>query len=109
MIALCLILIAVLWFAPFPLTGPTGQVSFHLHPAYIKGELLSGNLNFHVKQGELVPKDSKVLIEFGEQSAEFDLSELVNNEVIEGDFYAENTDISGSGRLWSYGGEDYLS
>ncbi|MEK6854988.1 MAG: hypothetical protein AABX73_02085, partial [Nanoarchaeota archaeon] len=78
-------------------SSPTGRVSFELGIVYKPGEKLDGDLRFRIKEGELVPKDSKVFISYGNQSKELELSELVRDKTISGTFYAENSDINGEG------------
>ena len=77
--------------------SPTGNVAFEVDFIYKPGEQLDGLMKFRIKEGELVPKDSIVTVNYGAQSKTFALSELVNDPSISGDFYAEGKSLSGSG------------
>jgi len=78
-------------------TNVTGRVSLEFETAYKQGEPLDGKISFNIKEGELVPANSDVLIEYDGQTRSFKLSELVNDISVSGEFYTENTVISGSG------------
>src|SRR3989344_8248893 len=75
----------------------TGRVSFDVALKYNPDEKILGDLKFNIKEGELVPKDSLVLIDYGKQSKSFFLSELVPDNPTEGNFYAEGTSLTGGG------------
>ena len=75
----------------------TGRVSFDVALKYNPGEKILGELKFNIKEGELVPRDSVVFIDYMGQSKSFLLSELVRDKPIEGNFYAEGTSLTGRG------------
>jgi hypothetical protein len=76
----------------------TGKVALDIKSKYVAGEEVEGNLEFSLKEGELIPADSRLIIELGDEVQEFFLSELVDFELVEGEFYAENTNVSGNGK-----------
>lgn len=83
----------------------TGRVSLDVKSDYKAGEQLSGKLRLNIKEGELIPKDSKVLVSLGDIAKEFSLSELVDMGVVSGEFFLENFDISGNGEGYGVAGE----
>ena len=88
--------------------GPSGKVSLDIKSKYVPGETIEGNLKFSLKTGELIPGNSKVIIKIGNESKEFILSNLVDRDLVEGDFYAENVNISGSGAGYGLVGSEKI-
>ena len=84
---------------------PTGRVTLEIEKEYKPGEAITGNLNYILKSGELVPSDSVIVISLGGQKKEFTLKELVSQEIVSGDFYAEGVSLSGSGEGFGLIGE----
>ena len=77
--------------------GLTGKVSLDIKSEYVEGESLEGNLKFSLKEGELIPLDSKIVLELGGNVQEYFLSELITLDAVDGFFYAEDTTLSGEG------------
>jgi len=75
----------------------TGKISSEIQTSYAVGELLNGNLKFNLKEGELVPADSKVIVNFGSSTKEYFLSELVDDETIPGYYFIEDLSLLGEG------------
>ena len=75
----------------------TGKVTADIKTKYQEGELLKGTLNFNLKQGELIPADSKVVVAFGNATREYFLSELVDADIISGTLFAEGVGDLGEG------------
>ncbi|MEK6846615.1 MAG: hypothetical protein AABY16_00440, partial [Nanoarchaeota archaeon] len=75
----------------------TGNVALDIKTNYEVGEAIEGTLTFTLKEGELIPINSKVLLTYGRYSKEVLLSSLVSEETFSGDFYAEGVSISGRG------------
>ena len=75
----------------------TGNVAFDLKANYQVGEIIDGTLTFVLKEGELIPVDSKVLLTYGDLSKEILLSSLVSENSVSGIFYAEGVSFSESG------------
>ena len=91
-----LTLVSLLFFGLF--FGPlTGTVSFDIQADYQSGENLEGTLQFNIKEGELLPEDSKIVVSLGDQSKEFVLSDLVSSGSATGEFFVEGSALSGSG------------
>ncbi|MBM3247542.1 hypothetical protein FJZ17_03330, partial [Candidatus Pacearchaeota archaeon] len=91
-----LLIIAVFAFF-FNAISPTGLVIMEIKPQYELGEPILGLINFNFKSGELIPADSKITVSLGSQRKELALSDLIEGNLIEGDYYAEQNPIEGSG------------
>jgi hypothetical protein len=75
----------------------SGQATLDLNANYKPGETLKGKLDLSLKEGELIPANSKLVIENNENVKEFKLKEVVSRELSEGDFYIQGESIPGSG------------
>ncbi len=101
-----IVLLLVLLLVFFVLPGSfTGKVTLDMKSSYNSGELITGNLNLNLKSGELLPIDSVLTVSLGNVSKEFLLSDLVDSDTIEGNYFAEDTGISGSGQGFGIIGE----
>ena len=54
-------------------------------------------MKLSLKEGELIPASSKVIVENAGKSYEYLLSDLINEEQIEGNFYMEGSPLQGGG------------
>ncbi|MEK6892751.1 MAG: hypothetical protein AABX07_00960, partial [Nanoarchaeota archaeon] len=86
-------------------TQPTGRVTLDVEPSYNKGEQIKGNLKLNLAVGELIPRDSRVSVSLGEQKKEISLSELVDFNYVSGNFYVNNSQITGVGEGYGVAGE----
>ena len=86
--------ILLLLFLPIDFTG---KVTLDIKSNYNFGEEVDGTLRLNLKEGELVPANSKLLVSLGNLKKEFVLSDLIDDELVEGGFYAEGVSISGTG------------
>jgi hypothetical protein len=84
----------------------TGRVALDLDTSYNIGDNLSGKLRFNLKEGELIPLDSKVIVNLGGEIKEFSLVDLVETEIDNGDYYAEGVELIGSGEGFGIIGGD---
>jgi hypothetical protein len=80
-----------------PISSPTGRAVLDIFSSYNYGEPLEGTLSFSIKSGELIPADSIVKVSLGEQQISKMLSSLVSEQTINGTFFAEDAEITGSG------------
>src|SRR3989344_2052754 len=86
----------------------TGKASLDIKEEYLGEELLKGKLNLNLLQGELIPKDSKIIISLGEESKEFFLYEIIDSKdigLINNSFYIENIGFFGEGEGYGLIGE----
>ncbi len=88
--------------------APTGKISVNIDKSFDQGDFLSGIVKLSMKQGELIPADTKVLIDNSGESKEFLLNELLSEQPIEGTFYMRNKDISGNGLGFGVAGEKII-
>ncbi len=96
-IASLLIISAILTFS---LYNPklSGEAIFNVLGSFSGENLSSGKLNFVLTEGELIPSNSKIIIENNQKVYEYDLNALLEEEeTINGDFNLNNGDVSGSG------------
>src|SRR3989344_752567 len=84
--------------------GITGKAGLEIKDFYISGENISGILKLSLKKGELLPIDSKLIVEQLRETREISLSELIFSN-FNGNFYTENKEISGSGEGYGFEGE----
>src|SRR3989338_6880686 len=104
-IAIALLLAAASIYLQFTTTG---KATLEVLGVYNKGELIDGELKFNLQAGELIPKDSIVFVSYNGHEKGFLISELVDDDIISGDFYAENTELLGSGQGYGIAGEKII-
>lgn len=75
----------------------SGQATFDVKVDYKEGEVIDGVLKLSLKEGELLPTSSKLVFENNGEKYEYNLADFVSDKTIEGDFYVEGKEISGSG------------
>ena len=96
-ILIAIVLIAFFYFLFFISKNPVGRASLELDLVYDVGEPILGEMKFNLKEGEFVPRDAEVVIDYGNQSKTYKLYELIVDAPTNGNFFAENTKISGEG------------
>ncbi len=97
-IGLGVLVIAVLAFGIYYLgKGISGQATFDVKVDYKEGEAIDGVLKFSLKEGELIPTSSKLILENNGEKYEYPLADFISDKTVEGNFYVEGKDISGSG------------
>ncbi|MFH1364955.1 MAG: hypothetical protein ABIH28_00005, partial [archaeon] len=97
-----LLLLAFFLNSPFHATG--GTIA-KLDNEYLQGEVLRGTLDLSLKQGELLPANTKVLVGLNGKQHEFLLSDIANYEISTGNYYLSDFNISGSGEGYGILGE----
>ena len=83
----------------------TGKVTLDLDLNYQEGQALQGTLKLSLKEGELIPVDSKIILENSGESFEYSMDELVSESPITGNFYIEGKNLSGAGEGFGLEGE----
>ena len=83
----------------------TGKVSSDIQSVYLEGQNLKGQVNLILKQGELFPSDSQVIIDNVGSLNEYLLSDLILNDKVYGIFYVENNNVSGEGEGYGIPGQ----
>ena len=82
----------------------SGKSILNIEASYQEGQPLEGSLTLSLKQGELIPFSSKIVIANDGMEEEYVLHELVSNNVVEGDFYVEGKEIEGFGKGYGVSG-----
>lgn len=102
-IGIVLMLFLIYGFASFK--NITGHVVLSIEPNYQEGQILEGSLKISLNQGELIPANSKIIFQSGNQTIEYNLNELVSDEALIGNYYLDGTEISGEGEGYGMQGE----
>lgn len=100
---LTILLVALIFY--FAQKQFSGNLFLDIDTRYSPDETLDGTLSFSMKAGELVPANSIVHVVNGENTYDYVLLELVSDGTLNGDFYVEDKDISGSGTGYGSIGE----
>ena len=79
----------------------SGMAVFDMDAKYFEGEELDGLLVFSLQEGELLPASTKVVFENFGQVYRFDLSEIILDDLIKGDYYVKGKSFPEQG--WGYG------
>ncbi len=99
-----LAIITLLLIFVIPKLSPTGKVTMDLQGNYVEGQILSGLLNIKLNQGELLPADSKLIIQNNDKTYEFLINKLTTAQLELGDFYVQGKDITGEGEGYGVAG-----
>lgn len=91
------VLVSLLFFSYSFFSGLTGRATLNVASSYYSGENIDGNLDLVLKYGELIPSSSKIVIDNSGEISEYLLSDLLLKETLEGNFYAENSELTGAG------------
>src|SRR3989344_4039106 len=76
--------------------GLTGNVVLDAQTIYNEGENLAGVMSLSLKEGELIPASTEIVIENNENVFNYSLEDLVSEEPVEGVYYIEGKEFSGS-------------
>lgn len=95
-IILACVLVLIIGFSLFQI-NLSGNVVLELDAEYHEGENLDGILKLSLSNGEFIPASSKVVFEVSGQRQEFVLGEIIVDEPVEGEYYIQGKDVSGSG------------
>ncbi len=82
----------------------SGNSIMDIQSVYLSGENINGILSLVIKKGELIPGGSKLIIKQNLSLNEFLLSDLIVPD-FNGEYFIENTGITGSGEGIGYLGE----
>ena len=63
------------------------------------------NIKFNLQYGELIPVNSVVRASIDGQSKQYPISELIDNEIVSGKYYVENSVLFGSGEGYGAAGK----
>ena len=85
----------------------TGLASLQLATNYKPNEPVEGILRLSLLKGELIPENTNVIVNLGEEQKNYSLVELVSESGFEGNYYINNVAISGSGLGYGVQGAKY--
>jgi len=83
----------------------TGNSVLNLNANYQEGEFVNGNLKVLLKEGELIPSDSQVIFETSEGIFEYNLQDIISNNINQGNYYIAGKNIFGQGEGYGLIGE----
>ena len=87
----------------------SGKAILEASSVYKPDSNLEGDFKISLKQGELVPADSKVVVSLNDNNYEYNLEDLISNEKVKGDFYLENINVSGNGEGYGLPGSSSVN
>lgn len=87
----------------------TGKAVLDLDADYQQGSPLEGNLRLSLQEGELIPASSKLVFENNGNIFEYNLTDLVSEELNEGNFYIKGVSLSSSGEGYGIPGRKETS
>jgi nitrogen fixation protein FixH len=99
-----ILLILALYFISFNLTG---NATLDVDSKYNVGEQIKGELALNLEEGEFIPSDSKLVVNYLGLTKEFTLSDLINEESSTGNFYVKGTSIAGQGSGFGGNSKEY--
>src|SRR3989339_1555 len=91
---LCLVVLSFFLLSNIDLTG---KAVMSIDQDYSIGEQIAGNLKLLLEQNEFIPGSTKVVINNAGEEFIFLLSDLVKENLSEGEFYLVGTNVSGFG------------
>ncbi len=102
-------LVALIFILIFSEREITGKAVLDLDADYQQGSPLEGNLRLSLQEGELIPASSKLIFENNGNIFEYNLKDLISEELNEGNFYIKGAPISGSGEGYGIPGGREIS
>jgi hypothetical protein len=91
------LILAIVFFAFFSNFRINPRVILEIEGDYETGEIFQGLLEINLQEGELIPASSKIIFVNNGSSSEYFLSDLLGEEVTQGNFYVEGSQLSGIG------------
>ena len=99
------VLFLAYFLSTFDFSGLTGQAILNTEVNYTENQSVKGNVILSLKEGELLPVNSKLILENAGQVYEYNLNEIVSNQPAAGNFYIEGVSLSGTGEGYGIEGE----
>ncbi len=87
----------------------SGQAVINLEGNYVYQESFDGDVKINLKEGELIPAQSEVVLENGGESYYYNLSDFVEDETVSGSFYIQGKSLSGEGEGYGLEGEKEIT
>ncbi|MEK6888678.1 MAG: right-handed parallel beta-helix repeat-containing protein [Nanoarchaeota archaeon] len=105
---IALITVALLGLIIYMNAGSTGKVVLDFGDDFKRVDVLEGTLQLSVREGELLPGDTVLKVDYGGESRNFLLAELVSFVPVGGNYYVEGTSISGIGTGIGFAGQKII-
>jgi hypothetical protein len=86
-------------------SGVSGHLVFDVETNYVENESLQGQLSLSMKPGELLPSDTEIVVELGNETHIFLLSDLVSESLVNGSYYIEGKNLESEGQGYGVAGE----
>lgn len=83
----------------------SGVFILGLDTDYAPNETLRGDLSFSMREGELLPADSRIIINLSGEVHDYPISEIISENKLTGDYYIENKDLTGFGEGYGISGK----
>jgi hypothetical protein len=103
-----LIIFAIFWVFFFRAQF-SGRVVLDVENKYVEGEIIESKININLREGELLPSNSKLIIENANKQYEFNLSEIIKEDSLSGTYFIENLEINGEGEGYGKIGKKELT
>ncbi|MFA5992742.1 MAG: hypothetical protein WC796_03485 [Candidatus Pacearchaeota archaeon] len=94
---------SVFFFGSINKNSVTGLDIISINANSLSNQKLEGNIKLSLKPGELLPKESLLIIKDQDDTYKFPISNLINDTPIEGNFYIESSSLSPNGYGYGYG------
>jgi len=87
----------------------SGKAVFNINAAYEGGQPFQGILELSLKQGEMIPSSTRLIFNNNGNVLEYPLGQFVLEEdIVEGDYYIQEKNISGKGEGYGIPGEKII-
>jgi hypothetical protein len=104
-VILILLFLALIVIVNYTSPGKTGYATLGIETNYVPNESLKGNILLSLNPGELIPSNSIVSIKMKNTAYNYTLSQLINEEALNGNFYIEGASLTGEGSGYGKAGE----
>jgi hypothetical protein len=102
-VALVLALSAGIYFKAGTNISGHALLDLYIQKIYQESSSIEGSLKLNVQQGELIPLNSKIIVNQNGRLSEFDLSDFVASNA-DGKFYVQGEQLEGSGEGFGFAG-----
>lgn len=103
-----LIIFSSFFYFTFKNPSVSGRAVYKLETNFSEGEL-DGKFFIYLREGELLPYDSELIFEYGEEEKRFFVYDLINEELSEGNYYLSGKQLSGQGQGYGLEGTKIIA
>ena len=94
---LVVVFVFLMFFMLYNYYGISSRITLQYEPEFKEGQILEGKLRLAISEGEFIPEDSLVVVDFGNYSVSKKVGEVFDIALENGSYYVAGTAISGSG------------